>query len=170
MSDLGRHERKTAGLGIGRDAQAPTVERAQAVFDAFRDIMGSAADHPELSHRLAGADVVLNVHLRDSPQELTLALHLDRTPIAVSQGAEPQAEVDLWIDTNDVLRFWTGDVHLAMLVLNREVETRGPIRKVLRVVPIARRLVAEFQRSAHDQGLVDAGTRAPTTTREGEVA
>lgn len=149
-----------AGLGIGRAREAPSAQQAEAVFESFYSIMSQAAQHGEIGERLAFADIVAHVHLRDSPQNLVMTLFFDRKPIEVADHAVGTADVDLYIDTNDVLRFWTGDMHLAVAILNDEVAYRGPVRKLLRIVPIARRLVADFQAMAQQQGLTDANDAA----------
>lgn len=131
----------------------PTADRAAAVFDAFQQVMGRAADNNDIARRLALAGIVAHIHLRDAPQQFVLALFLDRAPIEVETGPVGTPDVELFIDTEDVLRFWTGDMHLAMAILRGEVEYRGPVRKLLRVVPIARRLVSDFQAPAADTGL-----------------
>lgn len=145
----------------------PTAARAQDVYDAFVSIMTQAMNDSELTRRLASAEVVANIHLRDSPQGLVLALHLDRTPIELTAGAVPGAEVDLFIDTDDVMRFWTGEINLAMRIIHGDVAYEGPVRKLLRIVPIARRLVSDFQAQAAASGLLDA---SPTTTTRTEEA
>ncbi|PTL59569.1 hypothetical protein [Paraconexibacter algicola] len=144
----------------------PTADHAQDVYDAFVSIMTQAMNDSELTRRLASAEVVANIHLRDSPQDLVLALHLDRTPIELTAGAVPGAEVDLFIDTDDVMRFWTGEINLAMRILHGDIAYEGPVRKLLRVVPIARRLVSDFQAQAAASGLLDVSATTTTRTEE----
>lgn len=167
MSEQGARPRDPlqgkVGLGVTKVKEAPTAEQAEAVFDSFHQIMSQAAAHSEIGERLAFADIVAHIHLRDSPQNLVMTLFFDRKPIEIADHAVGTADVDLLIDTNDVLRFWTGDMHLAIAILNGEVDYRGPVRKLLRIVPIARRLVADFQKLAATEGLVPSenGTTPP---------
>lgn len=142
--------------------RAPTAEEAQSVFDAFSRIMGQAIAHNEIAKRLAFAGTVAHIHLRDSPQDLTMTLMFDREPIEVVEEAVGDPEVHLWIDTNDVFRFWMGDMHLAMAIAKGRVDYSGPVRKLLRVVPIARRLVSDFQKIAATDA--DASSPAPRTS------
>jgi putative sterol carrier protein len=151
------------GIGVSRTATPPTAERAAAVFGAFVDVMSKAADDSELGRRLAQADVVTHVHLRDSPQRFVLTLLFDRAPVEIAEGAIGTPDVELLIDTQDVLRFWTGDLQLAIAIMYGEVETRGPVRKLLRVVPIARRLVKDFQVQAAASGLTTQATPTADT-------
>lgn len=169
MSTLERRADR-AGLGVERAATPPSAERAQAVYDAFVDVMTKATLHSEISSRLSFADIVAHVHLRDAPQKLALTLLFDRSPVEIAHGAVGEVDVELFIDTQDVLRFWTGDMHLAMAIAAGHVDYSGPVRKLLRIVPIARRLVADFAAQALDSGLAAEDERrgraplvAPTT-------
>ena len=125
---------------------APTEAVAQEVYDSFHQIMGRAMSDSDIASRLAFADVVVHVHLRDSPQQFTMTLLFDRDPVEVVKGASGTPEVQLWIDTNDVFRFWNGEMHLAMGIAHGQIDYEGPVRKLLRIVPIARRLVGDYQR------------------------
>lgn len=165
MSEQSTHPRDPllgkTGLGVAKVKEAPTPEQAQAVFESFYRIMGQAAAHSEIGERLAFADIVAHIHLRDSPQKLVMTLFFERKPIEIADHAAGTPDVDLYIDTNDVLRFWTGDMHLAIAILNGEVDYRGPVRKLLRIVPIARRLVADFQTLAVEEGLTPTSEDQP---------
>lgn len=116
---------------------------ADKVMRAFHDIMSRAALDPHVGRRLALANTICQVHLSDAPGH-TITVFLERIPIEVEMGAVGDAETHLHIATDDVLRFWAGDYHLAIGILNGEVDYDGPIHKVLRVVPIARRMAAQF--------------------------
>lgn len=142
-----------SGLGVRRTNEPPTAARAQEVYDAFAGVMTQAALHADISSRLALAEIVTHVHLRDSPQGLVLTLLFDRSPVEIAHGAVGNADVELFVDTQDVLRFWTGDMQLAMGIADGDVTYRGPVRKLLRIVPIARRLVADFKAQAVQSGL-----------------
>lgn len=145
--------------------RAPTAEEAQTVFDAFGRIMGQAAAHNEVAKRLAFAATVAHIHVRDAPQDLTMTLMFDRDPIEVVEGAVGDPEIHLWIDTNDLFSFWMGDMHLAMAIAKGRVEYSGPVRKILRIVPIARRLVSDFQTMvAADAAADDRSAAAPAAT------
>lgn len=120
-----------------------TDAHAEKVMNAFYEILSRAALDPHVGQRLALANTICQVHLSDAPGH-SLTVFLDRAPIEVEMGAVGEAETHLRIATDDVLRFWAGSYHLAIGILNGEVDYDGPIHKVLRVVPIARRMAAQF--------------------------
>lgn len=121
----------------------PSQQEAEAIFDSFREIMEVGSRDPVFGHRLALAQTVAHVHISDA-DDLTLSLLLDREPIEAVEGAVGDPEVELFIKSRDVDRFWNGEMHLAMAIAEGEVQYRGPVRKLLRIVPIALRLTPKY--------------------------
>ena len=121
----------------------PSQEEAEAIFDSFREIMEVGSRDPVFGHRLALAQTVAHVHVSDA-DDLTLSLLLDREPIEAIEGKVGDAEVELFIKSRDIDRFWNGEMHLAMAIAEGKVQYRGPVRKLLRIVPIALRLTPKY--------------------------
>lgn len=138
---------------MSEQQEGPTAEQAEEVFNAFLEIMEQAARDEHVGHRLAFADTVVHIHFSDSPSELVLTLFLDRAPVETRAGAHGTPEITIEATTNDVFRFWTGDLHLAMGIARGEVQYTGPVRKLLRVIPIARRLVGDFQKMTAEMNI-----------------
>lgn len=138
-------------------ASTPAVQSSREVFDAFKEIMDLAAADEVIGQRLALAGTTVQVHFEDDP-ELVMTMLLDRVPIETIGRAVGHPEVHLYIHSRDVFRFWTGDYHLAMGIAKGEVTYRGPVRKMLRVVPIARRLAGRFRQLAEQRDVAAAPT------------
>lgn len=122
----------------------PSQEEAQRIFEHFREVMEMGANEPNFGHRLALAQTVVHVEITDA-DNLTMTLLLDREPIEIVPGGNGEAEVELYIKSRDLDRFWAGDLHLAMALAEGQVEYSGPVRKFLRVVPIMLRLTPNYR-------------------------
>jgi hypothetical protein len=124
---------------------SPSQEEAETIFENFRQVMAVGANDPIAGHGLGLAHTVAHVHLTDA-DDLTMTLLLDRQPVEAVAGSVGDAEIEIFITSRDIDRFWAGEMHLAMAIAEGEVTYRGPVRKFLRVVPIARRLTPEYLR------------------------
>jgi hypothetical protein len=69
---------------------------------------------------------------------------LDRNPVELVEGSYPDAEVKLYMTADDLAAFWSGQLHAAIAITDGRIGYRGPVRKVLRVLPIVRRQSARF--------------------------
>lgn len=144
--------------------QEPAREEVEEVYARFKSVMEIAAEDEFLGRRLALADTTVTVEFVDAPGEpVALSLLLDRDRIEVVDGAIPDAEVRLLANTRDVHLFWSGELHLAMAIANGAVRYEGPVRKVLRIVPIARRLVERYAELSSEDGSVSSGERKRST-------
>ena len=121
----------------------PSQEEAELIFEHFRQVMEMGAVEPNFGHRLALAQTVVHVHLSDA-DDLVMTLLLDREPIEVVDGKEGEAEVEVFIKSRDLDRFWSGDLMLAMALAEGRVEYTGIVRKFLRIVPIMLRLTPSY--------------------------
>jgi len=107
-----------------------------AALEALRAIIESAETDPVLAERLTQRSTSVAVHL--GPDPLVVTVRFDRRPIVVNDGADEDAEVHLYGEPRHVLMTMSGERQLAMLIARGEVAYTGPVRKVLRLMPILR--------------------------------
>jgi hypothetical protein len=69
---------------------------------------------------------------------------MDREPVEIRSGAVGDPEVEIFMSSSDIDSFWAGDLHLAMAIAEGKVQYTGPVRKFLRIVPIALRLTPTY--------------------------
>ena len=117
-----------------------TAEEEQLLFDGLTRAAQAAAADDYIGRRLALAQTTLHVHMTDTEPERVHSFLLDREPVEILPGAHGQAEVHLYGSIVDVLRFYAGVLHLGAAIMRGDVTYTGPVRKVLRVIPIMRRL------------------------------
>lgn len=122
----------------------PSQEEAELIFEHFRQIMEVGAADPTFGHRLSLAQTVVHFELTDA-DDLLMSLLLDREPIEVVDGPAGEPDVRIFIKSRDLDLFWAGELHLAMALAEGRVEYAGPVRKFLRIVPIAMRLSPQYR-------------------------
>lgn len=139
----------------GREGQREIpYEEAKEIYANQARVGQEIAKEEQLAKRLALADVTFSVHCTDHPDLCTTFL-FDRNPVEVYEGEQDGIEVHFYSSAQEVLEFWSGEMHLAMRIANGYVGYEGPVRKVLRVVPILRRFVERYREMA---GVESEGT------------
>ena len=118
-------------------------DEVEVIAAGLMRILQAAAADEFIGSRLASAQTTLQVHTVDTEPEVVHTFLLDREPIEVHEGAHGDAEVHLYGDLADVIRFYAGEFHLGVGIMRGQLRYTGPIRKVLRVVPILRRIVGQ---------------------------
>jgi hypothetical protein len=69
----------------------------------------------------------------------------NRAPVTVEPGgASPQGRI--WLPSTDLRRFGSADYHVAMSVTRGRIQIEGPVRGLLRVMPMIRQIVRDSPR------------------------
>jgi phospholipid/cholesterol/gamma-HCH transport system ATP-binding protein len=106
-------------------------------------ILDAAAADEFIGRRLAYAGATMEVHFVDTDPELSFTVLADREPIEMVRGSVGDADIHLYATMALGVRFFAGDLHLAMAIARGDVTYTGPVRKMLRIIPIFRRIFAE---------------------------
>lgn len=121
-------------------------------------VFRAANDHPESGPKMRAAGLNLRVLYTDPDTEMWILM---RDPaMDVSTGpSEEKADITLMMraDTGD--KFWRGEYNLAVGLAKGEVKAKGPVNKILKLVPLTkplfpmyRELVAEKSTTQKDAG------------------
>ena len=108
-------------------------------MDVLEDFFAAACSQDErLSKRLTVADTVWTTHVTDADRSFTI--YFNRFPIEFRREADTSAEVVTWASAKDNIDIWTGFTFMGLSIANGMMEYEGPVRKMLRVVPMLRPL------------------------------
>ncbi len=118
-------------------------------------VFRAANDHPESGPKMRAAGISLRVLYTDPDTEMWVKM---REPaMEVHTGADDdKADITLMMraDTGD--KFWRGEYNLAVGLAKGEVKAKGPVNKILKLVPLTkpmfpmyRELVAEKDATAN---------------------
>src|SRR5690348_4184477 len=95
----------------------------------FRD----AFDHPESGPKLKGANLVMRVIYTDPDCEMTMVFRDDSRVIA--GPSDEKADVTLLMRGDTADQFWRGEYNLAIGLAKGQVKAKGPVNKILKLVP-----------------------------------
>jgi hypothetical protein len=154
-----RARRPAAGAGRAASDQAAN---AQKLCHATIDMLAAIAADPELGPRVACADTTVDVHLIDAAEPASFAMLLDRTPIEALDGATGEAEITVYLTAADLRAIWAGELRPAIAITDGRLGYEGPVRKLLRVLPIMLCFSDAFAGA-----LGDSAPTAPPRSEEG---
>jgi hypothetical protein len=137
-----------------RDAQ----ECDQILGNFFRKMSeGVAAKDPVLvgiQGKLAGMGLIVKFVWREP--EMTLTLDFTKDPFGVyanDQTIEPTATFTLTADNGH--RFWHGKINLAKALTTKTIVARGPIPKILKLLPVIEPMYKRYPAYLQDIGRAD---------------
>jgi putative sterol carrier protein len=102
-------------------------------------VFRAANEHSESGPKLRASGIFLKVYYTDPATEMNVVM---RDPsIDVSLGAteeKPDITLMMKADTGD--KFWRGEYNLAVGLAKGEVKAKGPVNKILKLVPLTKPL------------------------------
>jgi putative sterol carrier protein len=110
-----------------------------------------------LADKLANSGVVLRVHYTDPDAVVTVDMANKVVETGADSTAVPNVELFMSADTGN--KFWLGKVNLTMAMAKGTVRAKGPVPKLIKLIPQAKNLFPEYRsmlQSQNRQDLIDA--------------
>ena len=115
---------------------------------------------PELGPQLLKANTVVQYRYLDPDSEITIKL-VDGEEARVETGATRlDPELVMTMDADIAHRFWLGKVNPTMALARGQMRARGPIAKLLKLLPVVRPAFARYRRLLEEAGREDLARAA----------
>ena len=117
----------------------------------FEDII---ADE-DLRARIQSTDTVFQYRMRRPDSQVTVKALEDADPQVDFGITELQPEVVLAMDADTAHRFWLGRVNVTVALARGQISARGPVAKILKLVPLVEPVRARYESSLQEAGRDD---------------
>lgn len=91
--------------------------------------------NPDIGPRLKTSGLRLRFHYREPDTCIYVGLSQDPVQIDCGNTSSP-ADVEMTMKADVAHRFWQGKVNLVVALTRREITAKGPIPKILKLLPI----------------------------------
>jgi putative sterol carrier protein len=105
------------------------------------EIFRQALADPELAPRFAESGVVLKLHYTEPA--CTMTADLAKGQVYFDEEG-PAPNVEMFMKADVAHRFWLGKVNIAAALAKGDMRAKGPIPKILKLVPLARTLFPRY--------------------------
>jgi hypothetical protein len=117
----------------------------------FEDIVGDG----ELAPRFQNADTVFQYRMRRPDSQLTMQALEGSEPRVDFGVTELQPEVILAMDADTAHRFWLGKVNVTVALARGQMKAKGPVAKILKLVPLTKPIYPRYRKMLEDAGRED---------------
>jgi SCP-2 sterol transfer family len=110
---------------------------------------------PELGPKFRQADTVVRYEYSDPESAITVRLR-DGEGDAVEFGdpaREPEVTMTMAADTAH--KFWLGEVNVTVALARGQIKAKGPVAKILKLVPLAKPVFPRYKAQLEAQGRTD---------------
>jgi putative sterol carrier protein len=109
----------------------------------------------ELAPKFKKANTTVQYQLTDPQSQITVDLRPDRD-IRVDLGpTDLEPEVVMATSADTAHAFWLGKVNVTVALARGQIKAKGPVAKILRLVPLVKDTFPHYQQMLRDAGRTD---------------
>jgi putative sterol carrier protein len=127
----------------------------QEVYDTLGKLFLDMLQDGDLMADFRASDTIVQYRLQEPEARITVNLKRDQEP-AVDLGTtqlEPEVTMSMAVDTAH--RFWLGKVNLTVALARGQIKAKGPVAKMLKLVPLAKPVFPRYEAQLRQQGRLD---------------
>jgi hypothetical protein len=125
----------------------------QDVYKYVGGVFEQGVTDPELGPKFADSGVVLRVHYTDPDSVVTV--DFPGSKVYTGPGEGPNPNVELFMSADNGNKFWLGDLNLTVGMAKGHVRAKGPVPKILKLVPAAKTLFGPYRQMLERDGRTD---------------
>ena len=128
---------------------------AQEVYDTIGKLFADLADDQALAPNFRKANTIVQYDYREPDSKITVRLKEDE-PGEVDFGeTEMEPEVVMSMEADTAHRFWLGKVNVTVALARGQIKAKGPVAKILKLVPLTKPIYPRYKAQLEAQGRED---------------
>lgn len=125
------------------------------VYRFIGGLFEELAIDPELSPKFRQANTVVQFRMRDPEAQVTVEMCPEREMRVDLGPTDLEPEVVMTCDAEIAHAFWLGKVNVTVALAHGDIEAKGPVAKVLRLVPLVEPTFPRYSQMLRDAGRAD---------------
>jgi putative sterol carrier protein len=128
---------------------------AQDVYDTIGKLFVDIANDDELAPKFRKANTIVQYDYREPESKITVRLQ-EGQPGDVDFGdTDMEPEVTMSMEADTAHRFWLGEVNVTVALARGQIKAKGPVAKILKLVPLTKPLFPRYKAQLEAQGRQD---------------
>jgi hypothetical protein len=125
------------------------------VYRFIGRLMQELAADPELAPKFRRADTTVQYRMHDPDAQITVQMRPDHEMQVDLGPSDLDPEVVMSLAADTAHRFWLGKVNVTVALARGHIVAKGPVAKILRLVPLVQPAFARYERMLRDAGRPD---------------
>jgi putative sterol carrier protein len=128
---------------------------ADEVYATIGKLFQDLAEDEELAPKFAKANTIIQYQYREPESQITVKL-IEGEDGQVDLGEttmEPEVVMTMAADTAH--RFWLGKVNVTVALARGQMKAKGPVAKILKLVPLTKPIFPRYRKLLEDSGRND---------------
>jgi putative sterol carrier protein len=127
----------------------------QEVYQYIGKLFQELADDDELGPRFRKADTIVQYQYSNPDSQITVKMK-DGQDGQVDLGAtDLQPEIVMVMEADTAHKFWLGKVNVTMALARGQMKAKGPVAKILKLVPLTKPIFPRYRQMLEEAGRQD---------------
>jgi putative sterol carrier protein len=130
----------------------PYFKDADEVYACIGRLFEDLAEDDEMAQKFSKANTIVQYRYREPESQITVKLIEGEDGLVDCGQTAMEPEVIMSMDADTAHRFWLGKVNVTVALARGQMKAKGPVAKILKLVPLVKPVFPRYR-----QMLVDAG-------------
>jgi putative sterol carrier protein len=127
----------------------------QEVYDTLGKLFVDLMEDDELMPKFRRSNTIVQYQFRDPESQITVRMKEDEDPKVDLGPTDMEPEVTMSMDADTAHRYWLGKVNVTVALARGQMKAKGPVAKILKLVPLTRPVFPRYKAQLEAQGRQD---------------
>jgi putative sterol carrier protein len=133
----------------------PYFKDADEVYQYIGKLFEDLTQDPELSPKFRKANTIVQYQYRNPESQITVRMREDEEPQVDCGETDLDPEVVMTMEADTAHRFWLGKVNVTVALARGQMKAKGPVAKILKLVPLVKPVFPRYRQQLADAGRQD---------------
>jgi putative sterol carrier protein len=133
----------------------PVFKDDQEVYRYIGRLFQELTDDPELSPKFRRADTIVQYRYSNPDSQITVKMKEGEEGQVDFGASELDPEIVMTMEADTAHKFWLGKVNVTMALAKGQMRAKGPVAKILKLVPLVKPVFPRYQKMLEEENRED---------------
>ena len=133
----------------------PYFKDADEVYATIGKLFEDLAEDDELAPKFQKANTIVQYQYRAPDSQITVKLIEGEDGQVDCGDTAMEPEVVMSMEADTAHRFWLGQVNVTVALARGQIKAKGPVAKILKLVPLTKPVFPRYKAQLESQGRTD---------------
>ena len=133
----------------------PVFKDDQEVYQYIGKLFQDLSDDPELSPKFRRADTIVQYRYSNPDSQITVKMKEGEDGQVDFGETDMQPEIVMTMEADTAHKFWLGNVNVTMAMAKGQMKAKGPVAKILKLVPLVKPVFPRYRQMLEDEKRLD---------------
>jgi putative sterol carrier protein len=124
----------------------PVFKDDQEVYQYIGKLFVDLTEDPELSPKFRRADTIVQYRYSNPDSQITVKMKEGQEGQVDFGESAMEPEIVMTMEADTAHRFWLGKVNVTMALAKGQMKAKGPVAKILKLVPLVKPVFPRYQK------------------------